>query len=354
MSLELGKGTEQVAWVGNRHFIVPPDIIAVRRVSPVRPRKRTPWRPRPEGEPICRAGDRDWLCDRVFVDPHAGELRSAYGASITVHASCLVGLLVLFTGQSAPGERPVRVSDPMRMPAFVAMFGANSGGGGHPARGARATPAVEERPSVVPSKPRPRAMDASNRGVAPPPKPAVATLPDSPPLQAEAAAAETRKSEIRGDADESITRENVAVRTADASVGSGAGGNSAMNGAGGGAGWGGNGGGGSDGVGGTTAGIAMSPGPYRLGNGIEPPRKIKEVRPIYPSDAMALRTLGTVVVEAVIGADGLVHDARIVQSIPLLDRAALEAVRQWQFTPARLNGSAVAVIITILVQFSIY
>jgi TonB family protein len=98
----------------------------------------------------------------------------------------------------------------------------------------------------------------------------------------------------------------------------------------------------------------MSPGPYRLGQGIEPPRKVKDVRPIYPSGAMALRALGTVVIEAIVGADGKVHEAKVLHSIPELDRAALDAVQQWEFAPARLNGAAVAVIVTVLVKFSLY
>jgi protein TonB len=98
----------------------------------------------------------------------------------------------------------------------------------------------------------------------------------------------------------------------------------------------------------------MSPGPYRLGNGIEPPRKIKDVRPIYPSGALVARALGTVIIEAVVGADGKIHDAKVLHSIPALDQAALDAVRQWEFAPSKLNGVAVAVIVTVLVQFSIH
>jgi TonB family protein len=91
-----------------------------------------------------------------------------------------------------------------------------------------------------------------------------------------------------------------------------------------------------------------------LGNGIEPPRKIKDVAPVYPSGALVSRSNGGVVVEAIVGADGKVHNARVVHSIPLLDEAALHAVRQWEFIPSKLNGVPVAVIVTILVQFAIY
>jgi TonB family protein len=58
-----------------------------------------------------------------------------------------------------------------------------------------------------------------------------------------------------------------------------------------------------------------------------------------------------VIIEAVVGEDGKVRDAVIKQSIPLLDKAALDAVRQWEYTPTLLNGKAVPVIMTVTVNF---
>jgi protein TonB len=60
-----------------------------------------------------------------------------------------------------------------------------------------------------------------------------------------------------------------------------------------------------------------------------------------------------VIIEAIIGADGRVQDARILRSIPLLDQAALDAVKQWEFTPTMLNGAPVPVISTMTVQFTL-
>ena len=54
---------------------------------------------------------------------------------------------------------------------------------------------------------------------------------------------------------------------------------------------------------------------------------------------------------AVIGEDGGVRDVRVLRSIPLLDAAAVEAVRQWGFTPTLLNGEPVPVVMTITVAF---
>ncbi len=60
-----------------------------------------------------------------------------------------------------------------------------------------------------------------------------------------------------------------------------------------------------------------------------------------------------VVIEATIDPSGRVADARILRSIPLLDQAALDAVRQWEYTPTLLNGVAVPVTMTVTVQFRI-
>ena len=57
--------------------------------------------------------------------------------------------------------------------------------------------------------------------------------------------------------------------------------------------------------------------------------------------------------QATIGADGRVIDARVLRSIPLLDQAALDAVRQWEFTPTLLNGVATPIIMTVTVNFSL-
>ena len=99
-------------------------------------------------------------------------------------------------------------------------------------------------------------------------------------------------------------------------------------------------------------GIAQTPsGPVRPGGDIERPQKIRHVPPEYPVIARQIRRQGTVVIDAIIGPDGQVTQARIRQSVPLLDDAALAAVRQWVYTPTRLNGKPVAVIMTVEVNF---
>jgi periplasmic protein TonB len=89
----------------------------------------------------------------------------------------------------------------------------------------------------------------------------------------------------------------------------------------------------------------------RVGGGIKPPVKVADMAPTYPPLARAAGVQGVVIVEAVIAEDGLVRDVRVLRSIPLLDAAAMEAVRQWRFTPTLLNGEPVPVVMTVTVAF---
>ena len=93
--------------------------------------------------------------------------------------------------------------------------------------------------------------------------------------------------------------------------------------------------------------------PIQVGGAIRTPMKIRDAQPAYPPIAHAARVQGIVILEATIGTDGQVLNARILRSIPLLDQSALEAVRQWQFTPTLLNGVPVAVIMTVTVNFTL-
>jgi len=92
--------------------------------------------------------------------------------------------------------------------------------------------------------------------------------------------------------------------------------------------------------------------PVRIGGQIKPPIKIKDVKPVYPAIARSAQVSGVVTIEATIGTDGKVTDTKVVRSIPLLDQAALDAVRQWEYTPTLLNGVPVPVVTTITVNFA--
>jgi protein TonB len=95
------------------------------------------------------------------------------------------------------------------------------------------------------------------------------------------------------------------------------------------------------------------PAPVRVGGAIRQPTKIKEARPVYPAIAQSARVQGVVIIEATIGPDGRVQDAKVLRSIPLLDAAAIDAVKQWVYTPTTLNGVPVPVIMTVTVNFTL-
>lgn len=99
--------------------------------------------------------------------------------------------------------------------------------------------------------------------------------------------------------------------------------------------------------------ILMPAGPIRVGNDVPAPRKIKDVRPTSPTDAQAAGAQGVVVLDATIDPQGKVSNARVVRSVPLLDAAAVAAVRQWEFTPTVIDGRAVPVIMTVTVNFAV-
>ena len=86
----------------------------------------------------------------------------------------------------------------------------------------------------------------------------------------------------------------------------------------------------------------------------QPPRPIKITKPQYPQEAFVKKIEGTVTVEILIDAGGNVARARVVQSIPALDQAALQTVYQWRFSPAIKNGHPVASIAHAPGMFRIY
>ena len=89
----------------------------------------------------------------------------------------------------------------------------------------------------------------------------------------------------------------------------------------------------------------------RVGGGIREPRKVKNVPPRYPEAAQRARIQGVVILECLITAEGKVRAVHILRGVPLLDVAAIEAVRQWRYTPTLVDGQPVPVIMTVTVAF---
>jgi protein TonB len=110
-------------------------------------------------------------------------------------------------------------------------------------------------------------------------------------------------------------------------------------------------------VGGVVGGLPDAPPPppvlrpVRVGGEIRAPRKIVDVAAVYPPLAVKAQLEGIVVIEATIDPRGHVVNATVLRGMPLLDGAALDAVRQWVYTPTLLNGVPTPIIMTVTVTF---
>jgi protein TonB len=93
--------------------------------------------------------------------------------------------------------------------------------------------------------------------------------------------------------------------------------------------------------------------PVRTGGQIQAPALVKRVPPVYPPLAVNAQVQGVVILEATVGRDGRVEEVAVLRSLPLLDRAAIDAVRQWVYAPLLLNGQAERFVLTVTVSFSL-
>jgi TonB family protein len=93
--------------------------------------------------------------------------------------------------------------------------------------------------------------------------------------------------------------------------------------------------------------------PSRVGGNIQESKLIKRVDPIYPELAQRARVEQIVMLEATVNEEGLVSSLRVIRGHPLLDQAAIDAVKQWEYAPTILNGQAVPVIASVTVPFSL-
>ena len=91
----------------------------------------------------------------------------------------------------------------------------------------------------------------------------------------------------------------------------------------------------------------------RVGGVVRAPQKVHHIAPSYPPIAQAAKISGVVIIEALIAEDGSVREVKVLKSVPLLDAAATDAVRQWRFTPTLLNGVPVQVIMSVTVSFTL-
>jgi protein TonB len=92
-------------------------------------------------------------------------------------------------------------------------------------------------------------------------------------------------------------------------------------------------------------------GPLHITPDISAPVLTHRVEPVFPEGARRARQQGKVILQAVVSAAGTVQEVTVLRSSPLFDQAAIEAVRQWRYEPARHGARPVAVYFTVQVEF---
>ena len=94
--------------------------------------------------------------------------------------------------------------------------------------------------------------------------------------------------------------------------------------------------------------------PMRITAAVQQPQLIKKVEPPYPELARRSKIQGVVILEAVITKEGNVEEVKVLRSLhPMMDQAAVNAVKQWKYKPAMLNGKPVKVYFTVTVNFKL-
>ena len=114
-------------------------------------------------------------------------------------------------------------------------------------------------------------------------------------------------------------------------------------------------------IGGVIGGLGGAPpppkpkqtGPVKVGGQVQAAKIISKPTPVYPPLARQTRISGVVRLHAIIGKDGMIQQLEVLSGHPLLQQAALDAVRQWRYQPTLLNGEPVEVDTTIDVIFSL-
>jgi protein TonB len=91
-----------------------------------------------------------------------------------------------------------------------------------------------------------------------------------------------------------------------------------------------------------------------IGGQITAPALVKRVEPIYPEIASTAKLTGMVILEATVGTDGCVESVKVLRSRhPFLDKASIDALKQWQYSPLVLNGIRTPFVLTVTFNFSV-
>jgi TonB family protein len=270
--------------------------------------------------------------------------RAPFALSSLAHAAAVTTIVLATTvglGRTTTRAETNEKKEPLRM-VFLSTPGPGGGGGGGGARQRLAPPKAERKGRHTIDSPLPvRRPPEEPKPVETPkdPEPPKVDPEPLPPVEAPVASAPSDERDHAGVLEQTDARNE--------SRGPGAGGGA---GTGEGTGLGeGQGSGIGEGEGGGTGG-----GPYRPGSGIEPPSLLSEVKPDYTEQARQRGIEGDVVMEIVVRRDGSVGDVRVLQGLGYgLDERAIQAVRQWRFSPAHRRGAAVDVMVEVAMEFKL-
>ena len=294
----------------------------------------------------------------LFASRRAGERSPGAGivGSSALHGALLAGLVLMTTwGMTAEEKTPPRL-EPTRL-VFLATPGPGGGGGGGglkqpkpPAKAEMKSRTSLRSPVPPPKPPTPRRPDPER--VTPPPPPVVQATPkpvDPPPPPPRPEVTPQVVAPVVTASSDARDRAGIPTETPAETESQGSG-------TGGGAGTGqgtGLGEGAGPGIGPGTGG-GTGGGPYRPGSGITPPQIVREVKPDYTDDARRRGIEGDVVLEIVVRRDGSVGEVKVLQGLGGgLDRRAIDAVRQWKFSPAKRFGTPVDVLVEVAVEFKL-
>jgi TonB family protein len=100
-----------------------------------------------------------------------------------------------------------------------------------------------------------------------------------------------------------------------------------------------------------STGLATPAAPVPVGGDVRPAKLITSVAPVYPTLAKSQHVSGSVLIDALIDATGHVIAMKVVSGPTLLHQSAMDALRQWKYQPALLDGRAVPMHLTVTIQF---
>lgn len=260
----------------------------------------------------------------LFEQPDAQRLGGALGVGAVAHVVLLI--LVVLVASLIP-ERVYEAVIPDRLSDQIVWLtdpGPGGGGGGG---------------NEMPEPPKPAELPGEEAITVPtPPEPVPEPTPEPPPLVEPlniaaltlASATTTSPGAVEaGPVSDSLSLGSGTGSGAGAGRGSGLG----------------------PGTGGGTGG-----GAFRPGNGVQPPRVLREVKPQYTAEAMRAKVQGRVMLECIVLPDGTVGNVEVLRSLDSvfgLDQEAIRAAKQWRFDPGTRFGEPVAVLVTIELTFTL-